>query len=97
VSTFNARVYVQRAGRPYVPNDVSNNADGNVFAYSSAWLNYEQYKAIETEAIRNISSTMAVMVVIIALLIVTPSAVAVVCLVLCLIIINIIGRAYPKP
>jgi len=72
-------------------NDVSNNADGNVFAYSSAWLNYEQYKAIETEAIRNISSTMAVMVVIIALLIVTPSAVAVVCLVLCLIIINIIG------
>jgi hypothetical protein len=91
VSTFNVR------GVPYVPNGVSNNADGNVFAYSSAWLNYEQYKAIETEAIRNISSTMAVMVVIIALLIVTPSAVAVVCLVLCLIIINIIGRAYPKP
>ena len=70
---------------------VPNNGDGKVFAYSSAWLNYEQYKAIEVEAIRNISTTMAVMVVIIALLIVTPSAVLVVCLCLCLIIINIIG------
>ena len=70
---------------------VSGNGDGKVFAYSSAWLNYEQYKAIEVEAIRNISSTMAVMVVIIALLIVTPSAVLVVCFCLCLIIINIIG------
>ena len=70
---------------------VPNNGDGRVFGYSSAWLNYEQYKAIELEAIRNISSTIAVMVVIIALLIVTPSAVLVVCFCLCLIIINIIG------
>merc|ERR1712070_1329892 len=42
-------------------------------------------------AIRNISSTMAVMVVIIAFLLVNPRAVGVVCLCLCLIIINIIG------
>ena len=66
-------------------------AQEKVFAYSSAWLSYEQYKAIESEAIRNISSTMAVMVVIIALLILTPAAVLIVCLCLCLIIINIIG------
>lgn len=70
---------------------VSDNGDGAVFAYSSAWLNFEQYKAIKVEAVRNISSTMAVMVVIIALLIVTPSAVLVVCFCLCLIIVNIIG------
>jgi multidrug efflux pump subunit AcrB len=76
-----------RASLAAVPDDV----DGDVFAYSSAWLNYEQYKSIATEAIRNISSTMAVMVIIIALLLVSPRAVGVVCLCLCLIIINIIG------
>ena len=70
---------------------VEGNEGGKIFAYSSSWLNYEQYKAIEVEAIRNISSTMAVMVVIIAFLLVNPKAVAVVCLCLCLIIINIIG------
>ena len=58
---------------------VAGNEEGNIFAFSSAWLNYEQYKAIEVEAIRNISSTMAVMVVIIAFLLVNPKAVAVVC------------------
>merc|ERR1712216_14684 len=58
---------------------VAGNEDGKIFAFSSAWLNYEQYKAIEVEAIRNISSTMAVMVVIIAFLLVNPKAVAVVC------------------
>lgn len=70
---------------------VEGNEEGKIFAFASAWLNYEQYKAIEVEAIRNISSTMAVMVVIIAFLLVNPKAVAVVCLCLCLIIINIIG------
>jgi predicted RND superfamily exporter protein len=70
---------------------VAGNEDGKIFAFSSAWLNYEQYKAIEVEAIRNISSTMAVMVVIIAFLLVNPKAVAVVCFCLCLIIVNIIG------
>lgn len=70
---------------------VPGNENDSIFAYSSAWLNYEQYKAIETEAIRNISSTMAVMVVIIAFLLVNPKAVLVVCFCLCLIIINIIG------
>ena len=70
---------------------MAGNEEGNIFAFSSAWLNYEQYKAIEVEAIRNISSTMAVMVVIIAFLLVNPKAVAVVCFCLCLIIVNIIG------
>ena len=70
---------------------VAGNEDGKIFAFSSSWLNYEQYKAIEVEAIRNISSTMAVMVVIIAFLLVNPKAVAVVCFCLCLIIIDIIG------
>ena len=70
---------------------VEGNEEGKIFAFASSWLNYEQYKAIEVEAIRNISSTMAVMVVIIAFLLVNPKAVAVVCLCLCLIIINIIG------
>jgi len=70
---------------------VPGNENGAIFAYSSAWLNYEQYKAIEQEAIRNISSTMAVMVVIIAFLLVNPKAVSVTCFCLCLIIVNIIG------
>ena len=71
-------------------SSVENN-DGEVFAYSSSWLNYEQYKAVKVEAIRNLSSTMAVMVVIIAFLIVAPRAVLVTCFCLCLIIVNIIG------
>ena len=70
---------------------VPGNENGNIFAFSSSWLNYEQYKAIEIEAIRNISSTMAVMVLIIAFLLVNPKAVLVVCFCLCLIIVNIIG------
>ena len=73
---------------------VAGNGDGRVFAYSASWLNYEQYKTIEEEALRNISSTMAVMVAIIAFLLVNPKAVLVVCLCLCLIIINIIGYMY---
>ena len=45
-----------------------------MFAYSEAWLSYEQYKAIKLEAIRNICSTMAVMGVIIMILLVNPMA-----------------------
>ena len=70
---------------------VPGNGAGNVFAFSDSWLSYEQYKSIASEATRNISSTMAGMVVIIAILLISPKAVLIVCLCLCLIIINIMG------
>jgi predicted RND superfamily exporter protein len=70
---------------------VPGNGAGNVFAFSDSWLSYEQYKSIAEEATRNIASTMAGMVVIIAILLISPKAVLIVCLCLCLIIINIMG------
>lgn len=70
---------------------VPGNGAGNVFAFSDSWLSYEQYKSIASEATRNIASTMAGMVVIIAILLISPKAVLIVCLCLCLIIINIMG------
>jgi len=70
---------------------VPANGGAEVFAYSGAWLNYEQYKAIEVEAIRNVGSSIAVMGVIIAILLVNPTAVLVVFFCLVLIILNIVG------
>ena len=62
---------------------VPGNGAGNVFAFSDSWLSYEQYKSIASEATRNIASTMAGMVVIIAILLISPKAVLIVCLCLC--------------
>jgi len=70
---------------------VEGNADGSVFAYAGEWLSYEQYKAIENEAIRNISFTLLTMLCIIAALIVNPAAVLTVFAVIALVIIDIIG------
>ena len=70
---------------------VSGNDDGEIFAYGRSWLDYEQYKTIDSEAIRNISVTLAACLVIITILIVDPKTVFAVFLALAMIFVNIVG------
>ena len=70
---------------------VSGNDNGEIFAYGRSWLDYEQYKTIDAEAIRNISVTLAACLVIITILIVDPKTVFAVFLALSMIFVNIVG------
>jgi len=70
---------------------VPGNEDGDIFAYGRDWLNYEQYKSIANEAIRNVTVTLAACLVIIAILVVEIKTVISVFLALCMIFVNIVG------
>ena len=71
-------------------NAVSGN-NGRIFAFGSQWLNYEQYKSITSEAIRNVSITLAACFVIIAMLVIEIKTVVSVSLALTMIFVNIVG------
>jgi len=68
-------------------NAVSGN-NGRIFAFGSQWLNYEQYKSITSEAIRNISITLAACFVIIAMLVIEIKTVVSVSLALTMIFVD---------
>jgi Niemann-Pick C1 protein len=70
---------------------VTGNEDGDIFAYGRDWLNYEQYKSIANEAVRNVTVTLAACLVIIAILVVEIKTVISVFLALCMIFVNIVG------
>jgi len=70
---------------------VPGNADGEIFAYGRSWLDYEQYKTIDKEAVRNVVTTLAACFVIIAILIIEPKTVLSVSLALVMIFTNIVG------
>jgi len=70
---------------------VPGNEDDEIFAYGREWLNYEQYKTIANEALRNVTVTLAACFVIIAILVVEVKTVLSVFLALCMIFVNIVG------
>merc|ERR1719409_1733322 len=72
-------------------DSISGNEQGYIFAYNEDFLNVEQYKSIDKEAIRNVSLTLLVCFIVIALLIVDPLTVSCVFINLLLIVINILG------
>ena len=72
-------------------DSIPGNEQGYIFAYNEDFLNVEQYKSIDKEAIRNVSLTLLVCFVVIALLIVDPLTVLCVFINLLLIVINILG------
>ena len=72
-------------------DNIPGNADQKLFAYNEDFLNVEQYKSIDSEAIRNVSLTLTVCFIIIALLIVDPMTVLCVFVSLIMIVINILG------
>ena len=53
-------------------DSISGNEQGYIFAYNEDFLNVEQYKSIDKEAIRNVSLNLLVCIIVIALLIVDP-------------------------
>ena len=72
-------------------DSIPGNEKGYIFAYNEDFLNVEQYKSIDKEAIRNVSLTLLVCFIVIALLIVDPLTVSCVFINLLLIVINILG------
>ena len=72
-------------------DSIPGNEKGYIFAYNEDFLNVEQYKSIDKEAIRNVSLTLLVCFIVIALLIVDPLTVSCVFTNLLLIVLNILG------
>ena len=72
-------------------DSIPGNEKGYIFAYNEDFLNVEQYKSIDKEAIRNVSLTLLVCFIVIALLIVDPLTVSCVFINLLLIVVNILG------
>ena len=72
-------------------DSIPGNEKGYIFAYNEDFLNVEQYKSIDKEAIRNVSLTLLVCFIVIALLIVDPLTVSCVFINLLLIVLNILG------